>query len=505
MLSLKLTKSPNARAAVVALVVPSDRLRASGVDKRLLTRLRFEGKAGQVATITGDTPALTILVGIGPSVDVTTTSVRKAVAAAVGALSAQKSAVVDLSLVDLSLADADLSADDLAQAAAEGAGLTAYRYEEYKAPKDDPRLESLTLVVPGGGKDGFARGQVIVDAVCFARDLVNEPGGSLTPVRFADLASERATAAGLTVEVLDRAEIEAAALGGVLSVNRGSSQEPRFVKLTYTPTDAAAAAHPSVALVGKGITFDSGGLSIKTGEGMMTMKCDMGGAAAVIATMCALPALGVGVPVTSYTPMTDNMTGPDATRPGDVMTARNGKTVEILNTDAEGRLVLADALSLATEDGHGTIVDLATLTGACMVALGDQIAGLLGNDDELIDEIAEAADRAGEKVWHLPLPPEYRKLLDSPIADMKNLGGRYGGTLTAGLFLQEFVGDDVAWVHLDIAGPSFTEAADAEIPRGGTGFGVRTLLDWLEFRAASLDVATLDDDLIADGLGADAG
>jgi leucyl aminopeptidase len=184
--------------------------------------------------------------------------------------------------------------------------------------------------------------------------------------------------------------------------------------------------------------------------------------------------------------MTDNMTGPDATRPGDVMTARNGKTVEILNTDAEGRLVLADALSLASEDGHAAIIDLATLTGACMVALGDQIAGLLGNDDDLVEAIEAAAGRAGEKFWHLPLPPEYRKLLDSPIADMKNIGGRFGGTLTAGLFLQEFVGEDIAWAHLDIAGPAFTEAADAEIPRGGTGFGVRTLLDVLEARAADV-------------------
>jgi leucyl aminopeptidase len=495
MISLKLTRTVNARASVVAVVVPSDKLRAAGVDRKLLTRLRFEGKTGQVATFTGDVPAVTVLVGVGASVDVGTTAIRKAVAGAVRSLGSHKSVIVDLSLLDLSIIDADLSSDDVAQAAAEGAGLAGYRYEAFKSSNDDPSLETVTLVVPGGGKDGFARGLAIVDAVCFARDLVNEPGGSLTPTRFAELASEKATAAGLTVEILDEDAIAEAALGGLLSVSRGSQQPPRFVKLSYTPSDETAAALPSVALVGKGITFDSGGLSIKPAEGMMTMKCDMGGAAAVIATMCALPALGVGVPVTSYTPMTDNMTGPDATRPGDVMTARNGKTVEILNTDAEGRLVLADALSLASEDGHRAIVDLATLTGACMVALGDQIAGLLGNDDDLIAAIESAADDAGEKFWHLPLPPEYRKLLDSPIADMKNIGGRYGGTLTAGLFLQEFVGDDIAWVHLDIAGPAFTEAADAEIPRGGTGFGVRTLLAWLEARAGE---ASLDGDAVPD-------
>ena len=488
MTTLKLARTASARAAVVATLVPSDQLRSSGVDKRLLTRLRFEGKPGQTAMVTGETPAVHLLVGVGPSLEVDTTGVRKAVAAAVRALSSDKTVVIDLSLIDLSLSDADLTADDLAQAAAEGAGLAAYRFDRYKAENDDPRLETATLVVAGGGKDGFARGLAIVDAVNFARDLVNEPGGSLTPTRFADLAAERAGDAGLTVEVLGPDEIEEGALGGLLSVNRGSEQEARFVKLTYTPSDEAAAARDSVALVGKGITFDSGGLSIKPADGMMTMKCDMGGAAAVIATMCALPALGVGVPVTSYTPMTDNMTGGDATRPGDVMTARNGKTVEILNTDAEGRLVLADALSLASEDGHSAIVDLATLTGACMVALGDQIAGLMGNDDELIGEIEAAAETSGEKFWHLPLPPEYRKMLDSPIADMKNIGSRYGGALTAGLFLQEFVSDDISWAHLDIAGPAFTEAADGEIPRGGTGFAVRTLLAWLEARAAEAEL-----------------
>jgi len=483
MTTLKLARSASARAAVVATLVPSDRLRDSGVDKRLLTRLRFEGKPQQIATVTGESPTVHVLAGVGPKVAVDTTTVRKAVAGAIRALAGHKSVVVDLSLVDLSASDADVTADELAQAAAEGAALAAYRYDRFKSPSEDPVTETVTLVVPGGGKDGFARGVAIADAVTFARDLVNEPGGSLTPSRFADLAAERATAAGLDVEVLDGEALEEARLGGLLAVNRGSELGARFVKLTYTPTEGSEA--PSVALVGKGITFDSGGLSIKPAEGMMTMKCDMGGAAAVIATMCALPALGVGVPVTSYTPMTDNMTGGDATRPGDVMTARNGKTVEILNTDAEGRLILADALSMATDDGHAAIVDLATLTGACMVALGDQIAGLLGNDDDLVAEIESAADVAGEKFWHLPLPAEYRKLLDSPVADMKNIGGRYGGTLTAGLFLQEFVGDDVAWAHLDIAGPAFTEAADAEISRGGTGFAVRTLLTWLEARAAS--------------------
>ncbi len=265
------------------------------------------------------------------------------------------------------------------------------------------------------------------------------------------------------------------------------------MKLTYVPSDEAAAARPSVALVGKGITFDSGGLSIKTGDGMMTMKCDMGGAAAVIGAMCALPALGVGVPVTSYTPMTDNMTGPDATRPGDVMTARNGKTVEILNTDAEGRLVLADALVARfarTAMPPSSISPRSPVPAWWRSAIrspASWAATTTSSTRSTARRIAPA-----RSCGTCRCPTEYRKLLDSPIADMKNIGGRFGGTLTAGLFLKEFVADDIPWVHLDIAGPAFTESAEAEIPRGGTGFGVRTLIDWLEHRAAEHDIAELE-------------
>lgn len=234
----------------------------------------------------------------------------------------------------------------------------------------------------------------------------------------------------------------------------------------------------SLALVGKGITFDSGGLSIKPADGMMTMKSDMGGAAAAIAAICAIAELGVaGVAVTTYTPMTDNMTGGFAIRPGDVFVARNGKTVEVLNTDAEGRLVLADALVLASESSPDLIVDLATLTGACLVALGDKIAGLLTPDDAAADLVGTAGVAAGERYWRLPLPDDYRKMLDSDVADMKNIGSRFGGTLTAGLFLKEFVAEGLPWVHLDIAGPAWTDAAAAEISKGGTGFAVRTLIE----------------------------
>jgi leucyl aminopeptidase len=245
-----------------------------------------------------------------------------------------------------------------------------------------------------------------------------------------------------------------------------------MIRLVYEPPGARA----SIAVVGKGITFDSGGLSLKPADGMETMKTDMSGAAAVLGVMSALGSLGSKVRVIGIIPATENMPSGRAIKPGDVLKIRNGKTVEVLNTDAEGRLVLADGLSLAVEAGVDAIVDLATLTGACMVALGKDIAGLMGNSDEWISQVRDAADRAGEKVWPLPLPREYRKQIDSDIADIKNVAGRHGGALTAGLFLAEFVGD-VPWVHLDIAGPARADSDDGYTPKGGTGVGIRTVLE----------------------------
>jgi leucyl aminopeptidase len=283
-----------------------------------------------------------------------------------------------------------------------------------------------------------------------------------------------AKAQGLAVKVWDEAAIKKGKLGGLLGVNRGSTNPPRLVELTYTPKGTAKG---FLALVGKGITFDAGGLSIKTGQGMMTMKCDMGGAAAVVGVMSVLNDLQVPCKVRAWIPMTDNMLGGDATRPGDVLRIRNGKTIEVLNTDAEGRLILADGLSLASEAKPDAIVDLATLTGACMVALGPKIAGLMSNNDAWVEQIEAASFSSGERVWHLPLPGDYMKMCDSAIADMKNIGGPHGGALTAGLILQQFVGDGIPWAHLDIAGPAFTDVEDGEWSKGGTGFGVRLLAD----------------------------
>jgi leucyl aminopeptidase len=306
---------------------------------------------------------------------------------------------------------------------------------------------------------------------------VNEPAGALTPSRFAERAVELAERTGLGVRVLDEAQIREERMGAFLGVAQGSEEPPRFIELTYEP---AGRARGHVALVGKGITFDSGGLSIKSADGMTTMKTDMGGGAAVIAAMSTLPALRVRTRVTAYVPATENMPSGRAVKPGDVLRARSGKTIEVLNTDAEGRLVLADALSMAVEARPDAIVDVATLTGAQVVALGKKVAGLMGNHEGLVAQVRAAADRAGEPVWPLPLPDDYRCQIDSEIADVKNIGNpAQAGTLIGGLFLKEFVGD-VPWAHLDIAGPARADADEDYMVRGGTGFGVRTLVELVD-------------------------
>ncbi|HSL57411.1 MAG TPA: leucyl aminopeptidase, partial [Acidimicrobiales bacterium] len=338
-------------------------------------------------------------------------------------------------------------------------------------------LERVTVGAAGGKAvaAGVALGAATAEAVVFSRDLVNRPGGDLVPTEAAKAARSWGRKHGLRVSVMDERAIREARMGGVLGVNRGSSQPPRFVTVTYTPSGPSKA---SVALVGKGITFDSGGLSIKTADGMSTMKCDMGGAAAVLGAMGVIAAEAPPVTVTAYLPFTDNMTGPDATRPGDVLRHRNGKTTEVLNTDAEGRLILADALCIASEASPDAIIDVATLTGACMVALGRGVAGLMGNDDGLVERVRDAATATDESVWHLPLPREYRPLLDSSVADLRNIGKvPYGGALTAGLFLQEFVAEGLAWAHLDIAGPAWTDDDKGVLTPGGTGYGVRLLAE----------------------------
>lgn len=435
----------------------------------------FAGHADQVAIVPNHSGRMFALVGLGDAAAVNSDRCRRAAAQAVRAAKQVKRLAIDVRAILAGLDPA--TRVEFVRATAEGAGLGAYRFTEFKSKAQKSTLATITVVATGGARvtAAVAEGAAIADAQNLARDLVNRPGGTLTPTALADEARRIATREGLAIKILGPTQIKRLGLGGLLGVNRGSTAEPRFVEITYSP----AGAKRTLALVGKGITFDSGGLSIKTGEGMMTMKMDMGGAAAVIGFFSAVRAIAPTCRVVGYLPMTDNMSDGDATRPGDVLTIRNGTTVEVLNTDAEGRLILADALCLASEAKPDAIVDLATLTGAVEVALGSRIAAVLANDDAWRDEVAAAAARAGERIWPLPLPAEYRPLIDSDVADLRNISkGRGGGTITAGLFLQEFVGAGIPWAHIDIAGTAWwAEGDNAENTNGGTGYGVRLLLE----------------------------
>jgi leucyl aminopeptidase len=467
-------RSVPATAPVVAHGVTAEGLASvpGPVGRAELERLGFEAKAGQIQVLPHD-GSLTVLVGLGAADAVDADALRKAAAAMAKALGKHDKVVTTLA-ADAANGTVDEAA--AARAVAEGVLLGSYAYTAQKSAPKPPALAQVTLAgsTAKAVREAISVGEAIAAAQNLARDFVNEPGGSLTAPVFADRAAALAKGSGLKVKVMDEAAIRRAGLGGLLGVNRGSTLPPRLVQLTYEPATKAAA---TLAFVGKGLTFDSGGLSIKPGTGMETMKSDMGGGAAVIAAMSALAAVGAPNRVRAFVPMTDNMLGGDATRPGDVLKTRNGKTIEVLNTDAEGRLILADALALASEEKPDGIVDLATLTGACMVALGLKIAGLMGRDAAFVDQVRSAAGRAGERVWELPLPDDYKQLYESKVADMKNIAGPYGGSITAGLILQEFVGDGIPWAHLDIAGPSWATTDEPECPTGGTGFGVRTLIE----------------------------
>jgi leucyl aminopeptidase len=366
-------------------------------------------------------------------------------------------------------------------AVAEAIALSGYRFERYRQrPKErKPELSQITLagplVDPRRAGEALTDLNAVLPSVFAARDLVNEPPSVMTASALARRAVEMCRGGAVRVEVMGLAAIRRLRLNGLLAVNRGSVEEPRFIRMRYRPRGRTKL---KVALVGKGITFDSGGLSLKPPGSMETMKQDMAGAAAVCGVMAAVGRLKPGVEVTGYVSSTDNLPSGSAQKPGDVIRYRNGKTVEVLNTDAEGRLVLADALALACEEGHDVIVDLATLTGACRIALGTQVAGIMGNQRDLVDRLVDHGRDAGEMLWPLPLVKEYRDDLKSAVADLKNVGGGFAGAITAGLFLQEFV-DSGAWAHLDIAGPAFADKDWAYCPKGGTGFGVRTLVRYL--------------------------
>jgi len=471
-LSRTLARAVNAVGTGVFAEQLEDGEAPDGIDAGFLATQGFKAKPGTSCVVPGDDGQVVVALGLGPRAEATLATYRKAAAALARATTRQAHLAIDV----LDQVPDHLDRPDVAQALGEGVVLGAYRYTALKSDPEPHHVESFTVVGRGAQRvqTALERGRAVAEAVCLARDLVNQPGGTLTPTAFATRAEELGALRRFEVEVLDREAIEEEGLGGLLGVNRGSTEEPRFVQLSWNPDRTPRG---TVALVGKGITFDSGGLSLKTADGMIGMKGDMAGAAAVLATFSALETVHPPVRVLGFLPLTDNMPGGDATRVGDVLRIRNGKTVEVLNTDAEGRLVLADALSLASEAEPDAIVDLATLTGACMVALGMKVAGLMGNHEGFMDQVRAAADAEAEPVWPLPLPEDMRRQIDSEVADMKNVAGaRWGGALIAGVFLQEFVADGTPWAHLDIAGPADADEDDGLTRKGGTGFGVRTLL-----------------------------
>ena len=458
-------------------------------------RRGFRGGAGEtLVVLPPDGPAL-IFLGTGRSEALTTDVLRRAAASL--ARSAGRSGhavfVLPAGLVGQLQATTESRAPlppaprRAAQAVTEGGVLAAYRFTFHKSGDEEHHLDGMIVagvdIEPEVLAEGVRRGTAVAGAVCLARDLVNEPPSTMTPRRMADVAEAYLGGRpALALEVWDEDRIEAERLGGLLAVARGSAEPPRLVRVAFEPADPIEVEGrvPHVVLVGKGFTFDSGGLSLKTAEGMTTMKTDMSGAAAVLAAVGVCTELGVRVRVTAIAPMTENMPGGRAQKPGDVLVARNGRTIEVLNTDAEGRLILADGLSLASELSPDVIIDLATLTGASVVALGRTIAGLFANDDVLLERLGDAAVCAGERTWPLPLAEEYRSDIDSEVADMKNIGkGGQAGAIVAALLLERFV-DDTAWAHLDIAGPARSDEDSGVLTKGGTGFGVRTLLEFLE-------------------------
>lgn len=463
------------------LLVPDDKSLSRTIRKAIESSLTIIGAASKVDAIAKIPPVpgvaaeMIMAVGLGDisSADFGPESLRRAAGRALLEVPSNARVVVSLPATN----------PNEVAAVAQGAMLGAYRYEDFRGTGTTQQIKpprSITIVTPSAfdrhTKEAVRRAAIVGKNVCFARNLVNAPPSSLHPKELAEVTQAEVAKLPIECTVLDERALKRGKYGGILGVGQGSVNPPRLIRLDYSP------ARPKVhiALVGKGITFDSGGLSLKPPKSMETMKCDMGGAAAVIAATLAIAELKIPARITTYAACAENMPSGTAQRPGDVLTTYGGKTVEVLNTDAEGRLVLADALVRASEDEPDFIVDVATLTGAQMIALGSRVSGVMGNDSFVREDIVRAAELTGEQFWQMPLPVELRKSLDSQIADISNIGDRMGGMLVAGLFLQEFVPPGTPWAHLDIAGPAFNEgAAHGYTPSGGTGVAVRTLVQFV--------------------------
>jgi len=502
-LALPLFQTESAKARLPARHAPLDRA-LGGRISTALTSGDFQGKRGESLLLypePGAAPKRILLVGLGPEASADAEALRRAAGAAVGAAAARRGGSVAVVAPWLRR----LRPHALCQALSEGAILAGYRYDTYHTRNESGRADvsSVALVFDGAAAARAARpgrdaGVVLGESQNLARDLSNAPANVLPPAVLAHEAERVAKEVGLASHVLDVAELKRRKLGAILAVGQGSQNPPRMIVLEHRPHAQRAGTQrskraasgrriPKICLIGKGITFDSGGISIKPGAGMHEMKHDMSGGAAVIGALRAAALLRLPLHVVGIIAAAENMPSGAAYRPGDVVTAGSGKTIEVLNTDAEGRLVLADALHLArTEHAPDALIDLATLTGACVVALGKWCSGLFGNNERLVERLRLAGEATAERAWPMPLWEEHREHIRGDVADLKNTGGRDGGALTAAAFLWNFVGE-TPWVHIDIAGTAYTEKPGPYQPRGATGVGVRLLLECLrEWRGGPL-------------------
>ena len=451
--------------------------RSNGIITSLIENGELSGKTGESVYLhnPGDIAAKRLLLlGAGKLADYNTDVVRRVAGTAARFLRAKnvrKFAFLRRSQIPLG---------DAVQAGVEGALLSLWDANKYHtSDKEEKLIEQMILATVEGDSQelsqGAERGQILAEAANFAREIVNEPGNLMTPTELARQAEEVAQKYGLEIDVLDEARMKELGMGSLLGVSQGSAEPAKLIVLTYTPSSEPTSKE-TIAIVGKGVTFDTGGISIKPADSMEKMKYDMAGGATTIAAMRAIAQLKPSINVIGIVPAVENMPGGRAQRPGDVVRSMAGKTIEIINTDAEGRLILCDALTYAIQLGATKIVDLATLTGAVSIALGDVYVAALGNNQEWIDAVINAGKNSGEKIWQLPLDREYREQIKSDIADIKNVGGRKAGTITAAYFLREFVGD-TPWVHLDIAGTAWNDSGKPYLSVGPTGICVRTLVN----------------------------
>jgi len=458
----------------------------------LLKSGEFTGRLGQVSILhvaPGDRLSVkrVVLVGLGKRKEGSLEKVRQAMGTAAKAIRTLGAKSFSTPVNGLKDDAREASkARDVSQAMVEGALLGLYQFTAYRTEnkKEVKALRRMTVVVPDertlpGVRLGVKHGQIVGEATTFVRDLCNHPANVVTPTYIAREAQKIARERGVSCKILDRPQMERLRMGAILGVARGSHEPPKFITLEYR---GAARAERPVALVGKTITFDSGGISLKPAENMEQMKADMTGGAAVLASIRAAARLRLPVNVVGIIPATENMPGGRAIKPGDILKSLSGKTIEVINTDAEGRLILADGLTYANRYKPKVLVDIATLTGACVVALGNHAIGVLGNDESLIGELKIAGEQSGERAWQLPLWEEYYEQIKSDVADMKNTGGRPGGTITAAAFLSKFAGD-ATWAHLDIASTDWSDKERAYIPKGATGVGARLLIQFLWNRA----------------------